>query len=42
MHHMVFGHHRHCDRLTRRQMIRVGGTGFLSGLTLPTLLQCQA
>lgn len=33
-----------CDRhlLNRRQMIRFGGTGLLSGLTLPAFLQLQA
>ena len=31
-----------CDGLTRRQALRIGGTGFLSGLTLPRLLEMQA
>ena len=39
----VFGtDHRFCDRITRRRMLRVGGTSLLGGLTLPTLLQLQA
>ncbi len=33
---------RYCDRISRRQMIRIGGTGLLSGLTLPGLLELQA
>ena len=28
--------------LTRRQALHIGGTGFLSGLTLPALLEMQA
>ncbi len=31
-----------CDRVSRRNMLRVGGTGLLGGLTLPTLLELQA
>ncbi len=39
----VFGtDRRFCDRITRRRMLRVGGTSLLGGLTLPTLLQLQA
>ena len=34
--------HRFCDRITRRRMIRIGGTGLLGGLTLPHLLNLQA
>ena len=34
--------HRHCDGITRRQMLRLGGTGWLGGLTLPRLLELQA
>lgn len=30
-----------CDRVSRRQMLRVGSTGLLGGLSLPTLLQLQ-
>jgi hypothetical protein len=33
---------RFCDRITRRRMIRVGGTGLLGGLSLPGLLNLQA
>ncbi|MEX2185390.1 MAG: DUF1501 domain-containing protein [Pirellulales bacterium] len=39
----VFGVDNHfCDRITRRKMLRIGGAGVLSGLSLPTLLQLQA
>ncbi|MFN0052253.1 MAG: DUF1501 domain-containing protein [Planctomycetales bacterium] len=31
-----------CNGLTRRQTLRVGGTGLLAGLTLPRLLQAEA
>ena len=31
-----------CDGVTRRQALRVGGTGLLGGMTLPSLLQLQA
>lgn len=31
-----------CDDVSRRQMLRMGGTGLLGGLSLPTLLQWQA
>ena len=34
--------HAFCDRISRRQALRIGGTGLLCGLTLPTLLQLQA
>ena len=34
--------HRFCDGVTRRQMLQIGGTGLLGGLTLPHLLQLQA
>lgn len=33
---------RFCDGVTRRQMIRLGGTGLLGGLSLPHLMQLQA
>lgn len=33
---------QYCDGISRREMIRVGGTGMLAGLSLPTLLQMQA
>ncbi|MEX2286359.1 MAG: DUF1501 domain-containing protein [Planctomycetaceae bacterium] len=33
---------RYCDRVTRRQMLRVGSTGLFAGLTLPRLLELQA
>ncbi len=33
---------RYCDGLTRRQVLRVGGLGLFSGLTLPRLLQSEA
>jgi hypothetical protein len=32
----------YCDRLTRRQALRIGGSGMLGGLSLPLLLQLQA
>ena len=32
----------YCDRLTRRQALRIGGSGLLGGLTLPSLLEMQA
>ena len=39
----VFGvDHRFCDRISRRRLLRIGGTGLLSGLSLPGLLQLQA
>lgn len=39
----VFGRdRRYCDQVTRRQMLRIGGTGLLSGLSLPKLLELQA
>jgi hypothetical protein len=37
-----FGKRRYCDGISRREALRVGGTGFLSGLTLPALLEMQA
>ena len=42
MFEIKFGRHHHCDRITRRQLIRLGGTGLFGGLSLPTLLQLQA
>ncbi len=43
MWHQFLGTHGgYCDRVTRRQLIRIGGTGLLGGLSLPTLLQLQA
>ena len=33
---------RFCDGISRRRMLRVGGTGLLGGLGLPLLLQLQA
>lgn len=33
---------RYCNGMTRRQALRIGGSGFLSGLSLPLLLQLQA
>jgi len=39
----VFGRdRRYCDGITRRQMLRVGGSTLFGGLTLPGLLQLQA
>jgi hypothetical protein len=39
----VFGvDHRFCDRVSRRRLLRIGGTGLLSGLSLPGLLHLQA
>ena len=31
-----------CDRVSRRQALRLGGTGLIAGLTLPRLMQMQA
>ena len=31
-----------CDGVSRRNALRIGGTGLLSGLTLPALLQIEA
>ena len=31
-----------CDGLSRRNLLRLGGTGALAGLSLPTLLELQA
>lgn len=31
-----------CDGISRRNALRIGGTGLLSGLTLPSLLELQA
>ncbi len=42
MFEVKFGPHQHCDGITRRQLIRLGSTGLLGGLSLPTLLQLQA
>lgn len=36
-----FGSLRHCDGMTRRRMVRLGGTGLLAGYTLPHLLHLQ-
>lgn len=33
---------RYCDRISRRQILRLGGTGLLGGLTLPRLLELTA
>jgi hypothetical protein len=39
----VLGTDRHfCDGITRRRMLRVGSSGLLGGLALPSLLQLQA
>jgi hypothetical protein len=38
----TYGNHRCCDGITRRQALRIGGTGLLGGLTLPSLLELQA
>src|ERR1041385_382935 len=34
--------HKTCDGITRRQALRIGGSGLISGLTLPWLLEAQA
>ena len=39
---LKFGRHGQYNGITRRQCIRLGGTGMLGGLSLPTLLQLQA
>ena len=36
------GRGRFCDGVSRRQMLRLGGTGALSGLSLPGLLELEA
>ncbi len=38
MFNLNFGKHSCCDGVTRRQALRICGTGLLGGLTLPTLL----
>ena len=42
MFNVTIGQQRHCDGMTRRQLLRIGGTGLLGGLSLPRLLQLQA
>lgn len=43
MWNLSFGADRdYCDRITRRRALRMGGTGLLSGLSLPALLHLQA
>ncbi|HTE21203.1 MAG TPA: DUF1501 domain-containing protein [Armatimonadota bacterium] len=32
----------YCDRISRRQALRIGGSGMLAGMSLPALLQMQA
>ncbi len=34
--------HGYCDGISRRQALRIGGTGLMAGLTLPHLLQLEA
>lgn len=42
--HLDFGaaHRGYCDRLNRRQVLRIGGVGWLAGLSLPRLLELEA
>lgn len=42
--HIPFGKPtpKNCDGITRRHALRIGATGFLSGLSLPWLLEAQA
>jgi hypothetical protein len=41
--HLDLGPRRgYCDRVSRRQLLRVGGVGILGGLSLPRLLELQA
>ncbi len=35
-------HSSYCDRVNRRRALQIGGSGLLSGLSLPALLQMQA
>jgi hypothetical protein len=37
-----FSQRGYCDGITRRQALRLGGSGLIAGLTLPRLLQLQA
>ena len=37
MFNFSFGQHRCCDGVSRRHALRIGGTGLLGGLTLPSL-----
>ena len=37
-----FNEHRCCDGISRRQALRVGGTGLLGGISLPQVLQLEA
>ncbi len=36
------GHRYFCDGINRREVLRVGGSGYLAGLSLPAILQMQA
>jgi hypothetical protein len=42
MFNLSLGSHRHCDGISRRQMLRLGSTSLLGGIGLPSLLQLQA
>lgn len=42
MFNVSFGKHRCCDGVNRRDALRVGTTGILGGLALPTLLELEA
>ena len=39
---LPFGTSRTCDGITRRQALRIGGSGLIGGLSLPWLLELQA
>jgi hypothetical protein len=36
------GRYAYCDRINRRQALRIGGSGMIGGLSLPALLELQA
>ena len=42
MFNIPFGKNRHCDGLDRRDALRLGTTGLLGGLALPSLLEMEA
>ena len=42
MFNVSFGKHRYCDGISRRDALRLGTTGLLGGLSLPTLLELEA
>ena len=42
MFNVSFGKHRYCDGISRRDALRLGTTGLLGRLSLPTLLELEA